>query len=153
MLPRFPEPTTVTVPDPPPPEPQSLPVPLTTPLELAWRHCVPVATSLRVRADSDGAVLKTSNPLPVSFDITPASCAEVVDPKILRLLVTVPGKVNVDGIENVHVPVVVIVHVPVAVICAAVPAITTCVTVPVPAPPAVITAHVPLLQADKCSFV
>ena len=89
-----------------------------------------------------GDVPKTASPEPVSSLRTPANCAEVVAPKILRLFVTVPGNVNVPGIDRVQVPEVVIAQVPVAVIWPAVPKIVTVVTVPVPAPPPVMSAHI-----------
>lgn len=55
-----------------PPDPQSDPVPLTTPEELACRHCVPVATSLKVRPEAVGEVPNMASPVPV-FVVSAAS--------------------------------------------------------------------------------
>lgn len=77
-----------------------------TPLEMGS----PVAL-VRVAADgvpksgvvSAGLVAKTSKPVPVSLLMIPASWADVVAPKIPRLLVTVPGNVKVVATESVGV--------------------------------------------------
>lgn len=74
----------------------AMPVPKPeTPLEMG--RPVPLAKVIV------GAVPNTNEPVPVSSEMTPRSWAEVVAPKILRLLVTVPGKVKVVAMDRVGV--------------------------------------------------
>lgn len=79
----------------PVPKPDN-PVDIGSPVRLV---ATPEAGVPSIGAIKVGPLLSTTNPVPVSSLIIPPNCAEVVAPNIDKLLVTVPGKVNVLGMD------------------------------------------------------